>query len=51
MTRNHTSSVPRLTLNTGVELPALGYGVFQTPPEQTVIHEWTQTTTGSRRQG
>ena len=36
MTRNHTASVPRLTLNNGVELPALGYGVFQTPPEQTV---------------
>ncbi len=30
------SSIPRLTLNNGVELPALGYGVFQTPPEQTV---------------
>ena len=120
MTRNHTASVPRLTLNTGVEQPAHGYGVFQAPPEQmgaavqealyigyrhvdragltplfpfgfelsyttfeleeprlragtvapgdeiavtipmrntgeragqTVIHEWTQTTTGSRRQG
>ncbi len=36
MTHNHTSSVPRLTLNNGVKLPALGYGVFQTPPEQTV---------------
>src|SRR5690606_20410845 len=27
--------VPTLTLNNGVELPALGYGVFQTPPEET----------------
>ncbi|WP_035758486.1 aldo/keto reductase [Granulicoccus phenolivorans] len=26
---------PLLTLNNGVQLPALGYGVFQTPPEQT----------------
>jgi 2,5-diketo-D-gluconate reductase A len=28
-------SVPTLTLNNGVEMPALGYGVFQTPPEET----------------
>ncbi|MDF2805705.1 MAG: oxidoreductase [Cellulosimicrobium sp.] len=28
-------AVPTLTLNNGVELPALGYGVFQTPPEET----------------
>jgi diketogulonate reductase-like aldo/keto reductase len=26
---------PRLTLNNGVELPALGFGVFQTPPDVT----------------
>jgi len=26
----------KLTLNNGVEMPALGFGVFQTPPEQTV---------------
>ncbi len=25
-----------VTLNNGVEMPALGFGVFQTPPEQTV---------------
>ncbi|MEO6085921.1 MAG: aldo/keto reductase [Umezawaea sp.] len=25
-----------LTLNNGVEMPALGFGVFQTPPEQTI---------------
>src|SRR4051794_14552060 len=36
MTTPHTSSVPTLTLNNGVELPAIGYGVFQTPPEETV---------------
>jgi len=26
---------PTITLSNGVELPALGFGVFQTPPEQT----------------
>ena len=29
------STVPNLTLNNGVELPALGLGVFQTPPDET----------------
>ena len=29
-------NVPLLTLNNGVEIPALGFGVFQTPPEQTI---------------
>ena len=28
-------TVPSLTLNNGVELPALGLGVFQTPPDET----------------
>jgi diketogulonate reductase-like aldo/keto reductase len=28
-------TVPNLTLNNGVELPALGLGVFQTPPDET----------------
>jgi 2,5-diketo-D-gluconate reductase A len=28
-------STPTITLNNGVELPALGFGVFQTPPEAT----------------
>lgn len=28
-------SEPTITLNNGVELPVLGFGVFQTPPEQT----------------
>ena len=27
---------PTLTLNNGVEMPALGFGVFQTPPAETV---------------
>ena len=29
------TTVPNLTLNNGVELPPIGFGVFQTPPEQT----------------
>lgn len=28
-------TVPSLTLNHGVQMPALGYGVFQTPPDET----------------
>lgn len=28
--------IPTLTLNNGTEMPALGYGVFQTPPQETV---------------
>ena len=28
-------STPILTLNNGVEMPALGFGVFQTPPDET----------------
>ena len=32
----HTDEIPTLTLNNGVEMPALGYGVFQTPPAETV---------------
>jgi diketogulonate reductase-like aldo/keto reductase len=27
--------IPQLTLNNGVEMPALGFGVFQTPPDET----------------
>ncbi|MGW4929834.1 aldo/keto reductase [Agromyces sp. NPDC004153] len=30
------SAVPNLTLNNGVTLPALGFGVFQTPPDETL---------------
>ena len=30
-----TSNVPILTLNNGIEMPALGLGVFQTPPDAT----------------
>jgi diketogulonate reductase-like aldo/keto reductase len=31
-----TATVPTLHLNNVVELPALGLGVFQSPPEETV---------------
>jgi diketogulonate reductase-like aldo/keto reductase len=31
-----TTTIPTLTLNTGVEMPALGLGVFQTPPDETI---------------
>jgi diketogulonate reductase-like aldo/keto reductase len=30
------TTIPTLTLNDGVEMPALGFGVFQTPPEETI---------------
>ena len=30
------TTLPTLTLNNGVTMPALGYGVFQTPPDETV---------------
>ncbi|KRF37274.1 aldo/keto reductase [Nocardioides sp. Soil805] len=29
-------STPTFTLNNGVEMPALGFGVFQTPPDETL---------------
>ena len=29
--------IPTITLNNGVELPAVGYGVFQTPPDETAV--------------
>jgi 2,5-diketo-D-gluconate reductase A len=29
-------SIPMMKLNNGVEIPALGFGVFQTPPEETI---------------
>ena len=28
-------AIPYLSLNNGVEIPALGFGVFQTPPDET----------------
>jgi len=29
------TTVPSITLNNGVEMPVLGFGVFQIPPEET----------------
>ena len=29
------ATVPNITLNNGVQLPAIGLGVFQTPPDET----------------
>jgi 2,5-diketo-D-gluconate reductase A len=37
-----------LTLNNGVQMPSLGFGVFQTPPEQTVAAVETAIATGYR---
>jgi len=37
-----------LTLNNGVQIPALGYGVFQTPPEETITAVETALATGYR---
>ncbi len=31
----HVTSIPGVALNDGVEIPRLGFGVFQVPPEQT----------------
>lgn len=30
-------TVPNITLNNGVEIPTLGFGVFQTPPDETTM--------------
>lgn len=40
--------IPNFTLNNGVELPAVGLGVFQTPPEQTRASVTTALDTGYR---
>lgn len=42
------TSVPRLTLNNGVEIPAIGLGVFQTPPEETTAAVLSALDTGYR---
>jgi 2,5-diketo-D-gluconate reductase A len=36
------------TLNNGVEIPAVGFGVFQTPPDETVVAVETALATGYR---
>lgn len=30
-------TVPNITLNNGVSMPAIGFGVFQTPPDETTV--------------
>ena len=41
-------STSSFTLNNGVEIPAVGFGVFQTPPDETVTAVETALTTGYR---
>jgi 2,5-diketo-D-gluconate reductase A len=41
-------SVPLLELNNGVEMPAVGFGVFQTPPDETIAAVETALATGYR---
>ncbi|GAA1956937.1 aldo/keto reductase [Catenulispora subtropica] len=43
-----SNSFPDLTLNNGVRMPALGFGVFQTPPDQTAEVVQTALSTGYR---
>ncbi|MGB8019593.1 MAG: aldo/keto reductase [Candidatus Nanopelagicales bacterium] len=45
--QSHTTQ-PHVTLNNGVVMPALGFGVFQTPPEATVAAVDTALATGYR---
>jgi 2,5-diketo-D-gluconate reductase A len=42
------ATVPTLTLNNGVEIPQLGFGVFQIPPEETVAATRTALEIGYR---
>ena len=42
------TDVPLLTLNNGVQIPALGFGVFQTPPEETIAAVSAALATGYR---
>jgi 2,5-diketo-D-gluconate reductase A len=41
-------SIPTMKLNNGVEIPALGFGVFQTPPEETIAAVENALETGYR---
>ena len=43
-----TENMRKLTLNNGVEIPALGLGVFQTPPDETRAAVEAALTTGYR---
>jgi 2,5-diketo-D-gluconate reductase A len=35
MSQTNQTTIPQLTLNNGVQIPQLGFGVFQVPPEET----------------
>ncbi len=41
-------SIPTFTLNNGLEIPVLGFGVFQTAPEETIAAVETALQTGYR---
>ncbi len=41
-------SIPTITLTNGVQMPALGFGVFQTPPDETIAAVRTALETGYR---
>jgi diketogulonate reductase-like aldo/keto reductase len=41
-------NAPLLKLNNGVEMPAIGFGVFQTPPDETIAAVETALATGYR---
>ena len=41
-------TIPAITLNNGVEMPALGFGVFQTPPAETIAAVGAALATGYR---
>jgi len=43
-----TATAPHLTLNNGIQIPAIGLGVFQTPPEQTAQAVEAAVATGYR---
>jgi 2,5-diketo-D-gluconate reductase A len=43
-----TTAIPTVTLNNGVEMPILGFGVFQVPPEETEGGVAEALTTGYR---
>jgi diketogulonate reductase-like aldo/keto reductase len=43
-----TAAIPELVLNNGVTLPALGFGVFQSPPEETAVAVETALNVGYR---
>ena len=44
----HDNNVPTITLNNGVTVPAVGFGVFQTPPDETIAAVETALRTGYR---